>query len=184
MKLVDILARELKVWPDCARYIIFDNANGCYADLGQGYTSLGIDCSDFSDDHLDRICTTVYRGQWQAAVDALKAEKVVARHGDGLPPVGLTVEWYSDSQTGWQEIIVLAYHGMDAWIKPKGKSSTIVGNIANFRPIRTPEQIAAEEMANGVREMRQVMAQAKCGRDSELEALWLAGYRKFEIVDN
>ena len=73
--------------------------------------------------------------------------------GEGLPPVDLAVEWYSDSNTGWQEITVLAYHGDDAWIQPKGKESMIVGNIANFRPIRTPEQIEAQEREQAIQDL-------------------------------
>lgn len=64
--------------------------------------------------------------------------------GEGLPPVGLPVEWRESSQHEWKEVVVLAYADGDAWIKPKGKISIIVGNPTGFRPIRTPEQIIAD----------------------------------------
>lgn len=88
--------------------------------------------------------------------------------GEGLPPVDLSVEWYSDSNTGWQEIVVLAYHGDDAWIQPKGKESTIVYNIANFRPIRTPEQIAAEKEAQRKQETVVAALRAIGGSQSKI----------------
>jgi len=95
-------------------------------------------------------------------------------NGEGLPPVGLPVEWYSDSNTGWQEIVVLAYHGDDAWIQPKGKESMIVGNIANFRPVRSPEQIAADERTKAIHELVKVT----CISRGEAARIYDAGYRK------
>lgn len=153
---------------------------------------------------LDEHCTAwaeayeegsrFFREDLQITGDHLKintwnvlATRPAAWSGEGRPPVGLPVEWFSDSQTGWQEIVVLAYHGDDSWIRPKGKESMIVGNIANFRPIRTAEQIAAEE------------------RDKAITAMWLcvheetpqhtpllmrayadlydAGYRRIEVKE-
>lgn len=80
---------------------------------------------------------------------------VASRHevvwtGEGLPPVGLAVEWLECNQTGWQEVTVLAYANGEVWIQPKGKSSIVVYNAAGFRPIRTPEQIAAEEREKAI----------------------------------
>lgn len=97
-----------------------------------------------------------------------RVEAPVAWNGEGLPPVGLPVEWYSDSNTGWQEIVVLAYHGDDAWIQPKGKESMIVGNIANFRPIRTPEQISAEKEAERKQESVAAALRAIGGSSSKI----------------
>lgn len=77
--------------------------------------------------------------------------------GEGLPPVGIECEWHSDSQTGWQVVKVLAYSGKDAWIKVKGKCPKTVGNPANFRTIRTPEQIAAEKRDAAIKEMQRLV---------------------------
>ena len=74
--------------------------------------------------------------------------------GKGNPPIDMPCEWFSDSQTGWQKVTILAYSGDDAWIQPEGKPSIIVGNPANFRPIKTQEQIAAEEREKAIEEMR------------------------------
>lgn len=221
MKLVDILARELKEWPDCARYILFDHANSCYADLGQGYSPLGIDCSDFDDDATDKSCTTVYRAQWQAAVDALRAENcahlwvgwsdteacelcnktrkiIVEWNGDGLPPVGTVCEL--------NQRVLLAGEDDADWFEEGTKVE--IGDYAIFdgstghvcavrvvddnytgtlsevclRPIKTPEQIAAEERTNNAIAMCEVTKGAH-GWMEAFRMLHDAGYRKFKIVE-
>lgn len=189
MKLVDILARELKEWPQGARWILYDVANGCHADMGAECIALGIDCSEFDGNPT----TAVFEAGWQAAVDALNTGRAgsggIKWNGEGLPPVDLPCQWHSDSQTGWQEVVVLAYSGESAWIQPKGKPSIIVGNPANFRPIRTPEQIAKQERSKACDKMYGVILdkipQDRRNNGSDIcEALYDAGYRKFEIVDN
>ncbi|MDG9785249.1 hypothetical protein [Metapseudomonas otitidis] len=117
-----------------------------------------------------------YAGHW--------VEKPFVWTGDGLPPVGVEVEWHECQQTGWQRVTVLAYHGDEAWIAPAGKPSIVVGNPANFRPIRTPEQIAEEERNAAYKGMLHDLA-AVLGisnideRECDvLHALVDAGYRK------
>lgn len=163
MNLIDILARVLKDWPDHDATCITQDDDG-YIFAWTGSPDRGSDQWLSGSDYklskwrygvIDLACDSetsiVTRAQWQEARDALNKPVVEAWNGEGLPPVDLPVEWYSDSNTGWQEIVVLAYHGDDAWIQPKGKESTIVYNIANFRPIRTPEQIAADERLHKLR---------------------------------
>lgn len=110
------------------------------------------------------------------------AEKAPAKWtGDGLPPVGVEVEWHECQQTGWQRVTVLAYHGDEAWIAPAGKPSIVVGNPANFRPIRTPEQIAEEERKAAIEDMADVIKTIYqndfvCKRIAE--QIYKAGYRK------
>lgn len=71
--------------------------------------------------------------------------------GTGLPPTGLLVEWSEGYGSKVRRVTVLAYANGDAWIQPEGAPSLIVGNPAGFRPIRTPEQIAADEREHAVR---------------------------------
>jgi hypothetical protein len=65
-----------------------------------------------------------------------------------IPPVGTVCEWRHGESHDWTKITIIAYHLDNAWvfhgnsnlpatIKVRGKSY--------FRPIRTPEQIAADE---------------------------------------
>lgn len=210
MKLVDILARGLKEWPDCARYILFDHANSCYADLGQGYSPLGIDCSDFDDDTTDKSCTTVYRAQWQASVDALKAENVPSaktqialeeargirdekaiewKRGE-LPPVGTICEHApGGSSDNWYQVEIIEHRRFND--APYLCAVFVTHNDVSFsshesfRPIRTPEQIAAEDRERDIDAM--VKSCPYPGSDFsriDCAALYDAGYRKFEIVDN
>lgn len=105
-------------------------------------------------------------------------------NGEGLPPVGLEVEWMPSLQHGWQRVTVLAYSGDDAWIKQLGEPSTIVGNPANFRPIRTTEQIAADEREAAVADMLLLdpyLPGTQLGmmsRQDFCRTLYDAGYRK------
>ncbi|MDU9398076.1 hypothetical protein [Pseudomonas sp. zfem003] len=101
--------------------------------------------------------------------------------GEGLPPVGVEVEWYECRQTGWQRVTVLAYHEDEAWIAPAGKPSIVVGNPANFRPIRTPEQIAEEERKAAIDEMYRIYADQPVATHNVREclaAIYDSGWRK------
>ncbi|MDI4088408.1 hypothetical protein QK428_03585 [Pseudomonas aeruginosa] len=104
-------------------------------------------------------------------------ERPATWSGQGLPPVGLMVEWKAGLDHDWQRVTVLAYANGDAWFQPEDGPSFIVGNPANFRRIRTPEQIAAEERAKAIEEM--------CFAEETLtvkqaKALYDAGYRRQE----
>lgn len=101
--------------------------------------------------------------------------------GEGLPPVGLECEWHSDSQTGWQVVKVLAYHGQDAWIKVKGKCPTTVGNPANFRHMRTADQIEEDERALFLSRAREIYTQGASGHKGGIMALYDAGLRFVEV---
>ncbi|MCT5733985.1 hypothetical protein LZM23_29285, partial [Pseudomonas aeruginosa] len=81
--------------------------------------------------------------------------------GQGLPPVGTLCEWHgpnSDGPDGWvyTESNVVAYtdDGLFICMQKQG-CWPVVQRIDNceFRPIRTPEQIAAEEREKAIEEM-------------------------------
>ncbi|HGN1450916.1 TPA: hypothetical protein ACKRP6_005227 [Pseudomonas aeruginosa] len=99
--------------------------------------------------------------------------------GQGLPPVGLMVEWKAGLDHDWQRVTVLAYANSDAWFQPEDGPSFIVGNPANFRRIRTPEQIAAEEREKAVGDMA-MSIQGVPYQYPTLYALFDAGYRRQE----
>lgn len=76
MKFVDILARELKVWPEGFSEKVGQCINGrLHGYSGNGYPNCQVTnrpftlCSDFQND-------TVTRAEWQAAVDAMNAPNV------------------------------------------------------------------------------------------------------------
>lgn len=103
--------------------------------------------------------------------------------GTGLPPVGTVCEAAIPHTSGpdnersfiWIEGRVIAHHEV------KGKTYTWFAeddgfyppNVLEFRPIRTPEQIAAEKREKAIDEMKVIVRGA-------LQALYDAGYRKTE----
>ena len=201
MKLVDILARELTAWPETTRlaqdsnghvfgWTGFPNWDGdqWLIDVCASLDKCRPGEMDLADDHMT---SSVTRAEWQAAVDALNAPKVVEWDGVGLPPVGLDVEIKRGNCT-WID--------GDEW--QIGKTATVMASFLNSRdiemasvqfpgghcecilarclsPIRTAEQVAAEEREKAIKEM---MMHGVDAGDSTIEytcaALYDAGYRK------
>ena len=104
-------------------------------------------------------------------------------NGTGLPPVGVPCEAELYSGGGWIEGFV-SYYGKANFVFESSQLTVgveIVGKIRTsaFRPIRTPEQIAAEEREAAVQAMldgysypNSDIARAVCGY------IYDAGYRK------
>jgi hypothetical protein len=66
-------------------------------------------------------------------------------NGEGLPPVGTVCEWHPNND-GWIQVEILGHSGEETWFRRDGHElSETCLRMAFFRPIRTPEQIAAEE---------------------------------------
>lgn len=189
MKLVDILARELKGWPDGV----------CVMKQTQiyGIDSGGNNCAWTSTGDINAYPEEVTRAQWQAAVDALKAESAPAWVGIGLPPVGAVCEYLEDGNGDWEKVEIVAidkrldykfavFHG------DKGYSGD--RRIELFRPIRTPEQIVADRRLQDIADALTATSKSvdpwnvdiNCSSAirATVEAMIDAGYRKFEIVDN
>ncbi|HCL4178639.1 TPA: hypothetical protein N2C23_005538 [Pseudomonas aeruginosa] len=102
--------------------------------------------------------------------------------GRGLPPTGLLVEWKAGLDHEWRRLTVLAYANGDAWLQPEDGDSFIVGNPANFRRIRTPEQIAAEERSKECDRIFGILSnvEREGNRSDMAEAIYDAGYRRQE----
>lgn len=152
---------------DCREYVspafMRKNHNGC-------------DWEFFGDGHW------IIYGQ----LSADQAEKLIAKpdawSGDGLPPVGTVCEFrvYDDD---WRQCEVVAHKAETAvcWIHCNKILST---GGASVRPIRTPEQIAQQERQAAIEEMDAVFSSNFEGHLKDgLQALYDAGYRKFEITD-
>ena len=101
-------------------------------------------------------------------------------NSQGLPPVGTVCEWRHGESHAWQQITIVAYHSDSAWVLHKNSKTpdTIkVRGKSYFRPIRTHEQIAADEREAAVNGM--LCYDALGGsRRGLAEALYDAGYRK------
>ena len=109
--------------------------------------------------------------------------------GEGLPPVGVKCEFephndvWGFSTLEVSECTVIAYHNGFVWLdlgEPGIPVATRVDKI-DFRPIRTPEQIAADEREVAVNGMLMAANPAghRAGYTRQLmECLYEAGYRK------
>lgn len=194
MKLVDILAREMKVWPDQYYQIYQDTGGNLHGTLSDG------DAEDCCQEDLpygpvaiawDGISAFVTREQWQAAVDALKAP---VWNGEGLPPVGvdallkfelkMTEGSHLESFPAGTAVYVgghANFGGCDlAVIIIKGRHycGTVIPSL--LEPVRTAEQIEAEQKSTAVQRMVADFGLIIVGpREFKLcERLYDAGYRK------
>lgn len=179
MKLVDILARELKVWPEGVESLSQLKGTG-YIISGKGFDSRAFDALEIADE--TRIAgVIVTRDEWQAAVDALDIPKFpsdkVEWNGDGLPPIGMHVVVHDDGS--------LVYG--------RGESGEVIAHVDGcavirmsyglgcFMPrcLRTPEQIATEERENELNRMVATVSMLDKGWARKVCAgLYDAGYRK------
>lgn len=110
--------------------------------------------------------------------------------GQGLPPVGTLCEWHgpsSDGPDGWvyTESNVVAYTDDGLFIcMQKPGCWPVVQRIDNceFRPIRTPEQIAAEERRKSILHLASLLIDSRghCNEYSQAKAIFDAGYRRQE----
>ncbi|MDI4168213.1 hypothetical protein QK414_35355 [Pseudomonas aeruginosa] len=109
--------------------------------------------------------------------------------GQGLPPVGTVciVEphntmWGFSSTSGYERKI-LAYYGEYVWL---GHAETPLETTridkVDFRPIRSPEQIAAEERSKECDRIFVILSsvEREGNRSDMAEALYDAGYRRQE----
>lgn len=167
MKLIDILARELKAWPadGCS---IHQGTQGNLFTVQNGCLSIEVEKAD------DWMLAEVTRTQWQAAVDALKSEECAhdyankhgcpecgetaspAWDGVGSPPADVLIEMkHKNATAGWARPDFheeqLAWVGRDHFVTADEKFGALSDYL--FRPIRTPEQIAAEERENAAIEL-------------------------------
>ena len=172
MKLVDILALELKVWPEKSVAAVQQNSIVYFIDcmdveFSWGQWDYGEPCMrihkqkeihkfERSDDWKTAIVT---RAEWQAAVDELNATKVVDLDGDGLPPVGIDCEM--KKADSWVLVNILAHIVDDPIFNPiaiymeANDPSALAGQAvaSRFRSIRTAEQVAAEEREKAVADL-------------------------------
>jgi hypothetical protein len=134
---------------------------------------------------------------WYSLDHAVLIARPVEWDGQDRPPIGTVCEVYSDSpHADWKDhvgkvVFIVAHDAMRAVYRfetDSGLGYHALGGGADgksypFRPIRTPEQIAAQAREHGI---DQVMADYeytvgpcthKLAR-SQAERIWDAGYRK------
>lgn len=124
----------------------------------------------------------------------VKPEKVV-EWPNGIPPVGATCErrFPNVESSSWQGGIVLAHGSRKIFFRDNcGDEWAHSIDDVEFRSFRTPEQIAAEDRDAGIQALKQIfdscsdelMPTSNKYLDTLFGAIYDAGYRKFEIVDN
>lgn len=198
-KLVDILAREWTVWPDCISGVHRNCGGWAYGgSLNPELKPKFPVCED-----LPHNSGLVTRAEWQAARDALVADECAHSYrnaqgcpecgvafaqpswnGEGLPPVGVVCEHKRVNE--WLKVEVFA-------VKPNyNDSHTALFTFDNgtwagcaepslFRPIRTAEQIAADEREAAIEEMAAIAHIPGSPLMTKREVavlLYDAGYRK------
>lgn len=180
MLLKDILARELKVWPEGCESIEQDRHGSCLFKVGGPAISTYVE--GIAD---DAETAKVTRAEWQAAFDALNAPKVVE-----WPSLGETVE------------VIKGPAGWDNYQRPmigaKGKVRGIFKNdcdqkivaielisgecncfiVECIKPARTAEQVAAEEREKAIEEMILLDEKGSLSRTHFCGLLYDANYRK------
>lgn len=187
MKLVDILARELVVWPEGMSETVGQGHNGyLHGYAGNGHPNCQMTKAIYTmcDDYETEKVT---REQWQAAVDALKGQSVRSWNGEGLPPVGTVLDWREKTGSQWVEATVLFITDYSVVLQREdGFEWQMLTKAIVFRPLRTAEQIAAAEA-------REVEINRMVATASIIDKSWArkvcadlhdAGYRKFEIVES
>lgn len=101
--------------------------------------------------------------------------------GQDLPPVGIECEFSLNlGSIGWAKGRVIGHDGVFAVISHKGKYHP--RNEHSVRPIRTPEQIAAEEREKAINQMISDAGYVdpKIGTFVAMRNLYDAGYRRQE----
>ena len=203
MKLVEILARDFNEWPakvgafaqdensKVAGFIhgdlVYSGGSSGWHGRIDGYNSYiresRFEC-ELADDHATAIVT---RAQWQEAREALsKPADTPAWNGEGHPPLGTICE-FTRSESPFAKCEVVFSSPWVTVVRGKGFDDDAVDiavdhndRHARFRPIRTPEQIAAEERDNAIQEMSGI-ARKVTGfgiNIADMAALYDAGYRK------
>lgn len=119
--------------------------------------------------------------------DTVDVEAMIPRpaaetwNGEGLPPVGTVCEW-RPNQDGWVQVEILGHDGEETWFRRAGQSiSETCLRMAFFRPIRTPEQIAAAEREKSIQQMidnTNILTGIMSDRRIMAAQLYDAGYRK------
>lgn len=127
--------------------------------------------------------------------DDLIATSAIKRpwSGEGLPPVGVVCEFQSRGEM-WEPVKVFSVQynhdeSADILFTHAEGWGYVDSNMGRLRPIRTPEQIAADEREAAIKEMVQAIYTKRCGLDCtprspadeakvSASALYDAGYRK------
>ena len=98
----------------------------------------------------------------------------------GIPPIGTVCEYLLAADWEWRKCEVVAYYFANVVAVDVLDSAAVLMQPMMFRPIKTPEQIAAEERFQAIDEMNDLIL--GWGVEKRMLAvLYDAGYRKTEV---
>lgn len=201
MKLVDILAVELKRWPDSLGNAVGQASDGTLHNDMQPLNAEIVRTRKKYTMCKNYVMDCVTRAEWQAAVDALNADKcehsyannigcpecgelnapkVVEWDGVGDPPAMSKIEYKSVGGTWKRGVFVGRVYGK---IVAGCDDTEAVGRLPSdeMRPIRTAEQVAAEERGKAINLMiddTSILTGTISDRRTMARQLYDAGYRK------
>lgn len=98
--------------------------------------------------------------------------------GSGVPPIGTVCEYLWVDGDEWRKCEIVAYYYANVVAVDVSDSSAVSLPHPLFRPIKTPEQIAAEERLLAIDEMVYLSHLAGSSIKDVMEAIYDAGYRK------
>ena len=196
MKLVDILARELKVWAattvayvqdgngdiwPCRNIPAFER-DGWYA-VSSSFIDQNSEAMHFAlpetvaEDYYNAVVTL---SQWQAAVDALKGESSPTWVGVGNPPVGTWCKMSDSIKTIRAKVL---FYGKATVVveADSGEEFAIGLKFVKFELDRTPEQIKADERAAAITQMTNDAGNASALAIRVYGNLYDIGYRKGKL---
>ena len=155
MKLVDILALQVKVWPHGVK-TISQSASGELRDEANYFLTERL--SEYADDGLHQCVT---RAQWQAAVDALKTVSSKISVNMNYEVIKGDVDWFeSDKQFIGKQCLVRSIftNALDVEIAAVEFSDgcCLALRADLLRAIRTPEQIAADQREAAISSLKKV----------------------------
>ena len=125
------------------------------------------------------VSASIYNGETKPSDLIERPNKQEAWGGEGLPPVGTVCDMHIDD-FGWITGTVVVHIDLDEPTAVAHNGEEVFhGNASDFRPIKTSDQVAAEEREKAISDMMEVTSDGiSCiGQDDAL-ALYKAGYRK------
>lgn len=137
------------------------------------------------------VITVSEASKCQAFVDFYPDSSLVQRqwNGEGLPPVGVTVEAYfhADTNPSWLPFTFKYISGDNIIFQGPLHEGSMSRHSFDcygfkFRPIRTPEQVAAVDRETAADDIhRIVLSTLGISDKSAARALYDAGYRKTDV---
>ena len=79
--------------------------------------------------------------------EVIKAKNISAWNGEGLPPAGLQCEYLGAHQYDEWTVVTVFAHWKDQVFVDYGDGWRSERDLSRFRPIRTPEQIEADQVS-------------------------------------